>query len=277
MYAFLASENSSVGYDARYRICVKALAAMSSSLDEFDQSELQYWHSMRSSVTANNTAGTVITLTLIRYVESLIDPPSYAPQEVGVDGQYMSNFNSAADSIPRSSVLSSFRLWKVAFMAAAGGGAMLAATNPGLVVAGILLSPSCPALIQQAVSSSTVMSYLLSLIPFVGPSALTNSVSAALTYIINLATSIPQMSAVINTSQFASSLPAVTAAMNSARGHMLLTQTFGGYGAVVAGSRMLRRTAPLKIFLLEPLHIPSVALPTECGDSSGKGPSLNIL
>ena len=182
----------------------------------------------------------------------------------------MGNFNSVAESIPRSSVLSSFRLWKVAFMAAAGGGAMLAATNPGLLAAGILLSPSCPALIQQAVSSSTVMAYFMSLIPFIGPSSLTNSVSAALTYIINIATSIPQLSAVINTSQFASSMSLVTAAMNSARGHVLLTQSFGGYGAFIAGSRMLRRTAPLKTFQLEPLHIPSFKPAEELSDTCGK-------
>ena len=172
----------------------------------------------------------------------------------------MGNFNSVAERIPRSSVLSSFRHWEVAFMAAAGGGAMLAATNPGLLATTILLSPSCPALIQQAVSSSTVMAYFMSQMPFIGPSALTNSVSAALTYIISIATNIPQLSAVISSSQFASSMSIVTATMDSAE----------GYGAFIAGSRMLRRIAPLKTFQLEPLHITSFKPSEEFSDTSVK-------
>jgi hypothetical protein len=75
----------------------------------------------------------------------------------------------------------------------------------------------------------------------------------------------------MSTSQFSSSVSAVTAAMNSARGHVLLTQTFGSYGAFIAGSRMLRRTAPLKTFQLEPLHIPSFKPTEEFAETSGKG------
>ena len=60
MYIFLASEKSSIGYDARYRICVKALAAVSNSLEDFDQSELQYWNSMRSSSNTVTTDTVVI-------------------------------------------------------------------------------------------------------------------------------------------------------------------------------------------------------------------------
>lgn len=63
MYLFLASEKSSIGYDARYRICVKALASMSDSLGAFDESELQYWNSMRSS--SDTTATDMVSIFIV--------------------------------------------------------------------------------------------------------------------------------------------------------------------------------------------------------------------
>lgn len=166
---------------------------------------------------------------------------------------YLEDFNKSADGVPRASVLSSFRLWKVAFMAAVGGGAMLTAANPLLVAAMV------PSSLAASLSSSSVMAYISPLIPFVGPSSLTNSVSAALTFLINLVAKVPQLSVLLKTSSLPASLPMITGAMNSASGHLLVSQALGGYGAMVAGSRMLKRTAPLRKFVLEPLHMPSLA------------------
>mmetsp|Transcript_22315 Transcript_22315/g.32063 ORF Transcript_22315/g.32063 Transcript_22315/m.32063 type:complete len:756 (-) Transcript_22315:30-2297(-) len=227
-FAFMSSNDGTISYDCRFRVCAKALAAINCSMAEFDQLESLYWHSIQHNDSTKS---------------SNID--------------YGNGFNDMSSKIPRNSLISSFRLWKVAFIAAAGGGAMLTAVNP-LMVTTLLQSSSLSILPPLPISA--VMAYLMPLIPYVGPSSLTASISAALNLLIDCAASscvaIPHLTTLLGSPTGWSTLPAIAAGINSVSGSAVVAQAMSGYGAIVAGTRMLKRTAPLKEFQLEPLHMP---------------------
>jgi hypothetical protein len=135
-------------------------------------------------------------------------------------------FNNEAALIPVESVAVSGRLWRVAFIAASGGGAMLAATA---------ISPTVIPTVMTSIGG-----YLL---PLASYSPTASCWSQALSYLLN--------------SYLHSIFPTVS---HSIMANNIFSAAFSSYGATVAGCKMVKRTAPLRDFALEPLHAPSLIL-----------------
>eukprot|EP00600_Ochromonadales_sp_CCMP1393_P013985 CAMPEP_0175012684 /NCGR_PEP_ID=MMETSP0005-20121125/9450_1 /TAXON_ID=420556 /ORGANISM="Ochromonas sp., Strain CCMP1393" /LENGTH=1047 /DNA_ID=CAMNT_0016268957 /DNA_START=9 /DNA_END=3152 /DNA_ORIENTATION=- len=122
--------------------------------------------------------------------------------------KFHEKFNQESRLVPSSSLLASFRIWRVAFIAA-GGGALMAFT-------GRLAAPA-------------IMNTIL---PLIFASNTLGQVSMALSAMLQC--------------WGITSLEIIPGIMSS-------------YGATVAGQRMLHRTAPLRGFSLQPLHLPAAS------------------
>lgn len=136
--------------------------------------------------------------------ESVPDDVRQYPKEEKGNDLFLTLFHQHSHAIPRESLLVSYRMWRVAFIAA-GGGAMVG-------IAGFIAAPSI--------------------------------VSTVIPVLCNAAT-FTQLSVTLDT--FISYVGILT--------YPLLPSIFTTYGATVAGTVMMKRTAAIKDFELQPLHI----------------------
>jgi hypothetical protein len=173
-------------YDSRERtIARKVCSILNVSAQQFSELEKEYSH-FNPSTAENNSIG----------------PNDIADSEN--NSLFLTLFNRHSQEIPKDSLLVSYRMWRVAFVAA-GGGAMVG-------MAGVMAAPAI---------ISTVIPVL----------------SSACTF--------AQISVAMET--FTSSIGVLS--------YTLLPGVFSTYGATVAGSVMMKRTAAIKDFELLPLHI----------------------
>ena len=191
-FQFVLNSQSDDMYDARIRVIARRMCdALNLTASEFSELESLHW---RSSTTASS--------------EEISIPNDASDMETDSHSlhrkRFHEKFNHDCKAVPRSSILASFRIWRVAFIAA-GGGALMA-------LSGVFAAPA-------------IMNTVL---PLICASETVAQVSVALTTALNCIG--------------ITSLELIPGIMSS-------------YGAAVAGTKMLHRTAPLRDFSLKPLHL----------------------
>lgn len=202
----------SEAYDARSRTVARRMChALNLSALEFSDLETAHYRAAHaasdSSPNLASTAGT---------------HKSTAP----VAKRYFDAFNQDKHLVPASSLLASFRVWRVAFIAA-GGGALMAVTG--------------------RIAAPAIMNTVL---PLICASNTLGQVSMAIS---------------------------ATLSCMGVTSYELIPGLMSAYGAAVAGKKMLRRTAPLGEFALEPLHVPIIVDMKRSGvKSAGNSSTDNI-
>lgn len=184
-------------YDSRERnIARKVCQMLNLSAHQFSDLERELLFSKGED---NNSSSNTLFLS-----ESVPDDVRQYPKEEKGNDLFLTLFHQHSHAIPRESLLVSYRMWRVAFIAA-GGGAMVG-------IAGFIAAPSI--------------------------------VSTVIPVLCNAAT-FTQLSVTLDT--FISYVGLLT--------YPLLPSIFTTYGATVAGTVMMKRTAAIKDFELLPLHI----------------------
>ena len=125
-------------YDARARTIARRMCnALNISALEFSEMESAHWRTSSSSPPPPPLQ------------QQWQEDSDSSAHMVKTQGQYFDAFNKDSKSIPAASLLASFRLWRVAFVAA-GGGALMAVT-------GRLAAPTIMSTILPVICASTTL------------------------------------------------------------------------------------------------------------------------
>jgi len=148
-FHFILSKCSDDVYDARVRVIARRMCdALNITAAEFGELESLHWQATETAADTN-----IVPVDIVD--ESLSDSKSILRRK------FHEKFNADSQSVPRSSILASFRIWRVAFIAT-GGGALMALC--GRVAAPAIMNTVLPLICasntvgQVAMGFSTVLS-----------------------------------------------------------------------------------------------------------------------
>eukprot|EP01032_Pedospumella_encystans_P033539 gene33539-37904_t len=132
-FHFVLSSQSDDVYDARTRVIARRMCdALNITAAEFSELESTHWDAESAS-----------SFTTRSLSEDLEEEQSEESMKAQARRKFYEKFNRDSKKVPRASILASFRIWRVAFIAA-GGGALMALT--GALAAPAIMSTVMPLL-----------------------------------------------------------------------------------------------------------------------------------
>lgn len=138
-FHFVLSSQSDEVYDARTRVIARRMCdALNLTASEFSDLESTHWQAESSTSLTSQSL-------LENDQEGLLEGSSKAQARK----KFYEKFNLDSRRVPRSSILASFRIWRVAFIAA-GGGALMALT-------GALAAPAIMSTVLPLICASTTL------------------------------------------------------------------------------------------------------------------------
>lgn len=144
-FRFILSESSDDIYDARTRVIARRMCdALSISAAEFGELESMHWQSVTTSSSSSE----------IMLPQKCEDEEGYSERSLKslARKKFHERFNLESKKVPASSILASFRIWRVAFIAA-GGGALMA-------LSGRLAAPAIMNTVLPLICASTTVGQL---------------------------------------------------------------------------------------------------------------------